>query len=62
MIFIFVFLLIISFIREKDVLLNKKRNLALFLVLSIFGITLGVVHIIYPYIPSIANLLEKYLK
>jgi len=62
MIYVFGGLLIISFIKQKDVLLDKKRNLALFLVLSACGIALGVVHMVSPYIPSIAFALEKYLK
>lgn len=61
MIVVFIILLVISFIRQKDVLLGKKRNLALFIILSAFGIALGVVHMIYPYVPSIANLVEKYM-
>lgn len=62
MIYVFGILLIISFIRQKEVLLKKKRNLILFLALSVCGIVLGVVHMISPYIPSIAYLLEKYMK
>lgn len=62
MIYIFGGLLIISFIKHKDVLFSKKRNLFLFLILSAGGIALGVVHMISPYIPSIAFALEKYLK
>lgn len=62
MIFIFGILLTISFIRQKDVLFNKKINLILFLLLSACGITLGVIHMIYPYIPSLADLMEKYMK
>jgi uncharacterized protein YqgC (DUF456 family) len=48
--------------KHKDILLNKKRNLVLFLILSVCGIALGVVRMIYPYVPSIAYILEKYLK
>lgn len=62
MIFIFCILLVISFIRQKDVLLSKKSNLFVFFLLSAIGITLGVIRIIYPYIPTVANLLEKYIK
>jgi hypothetical protein len=62
MIYIFGGLLIITFVKEKDVLLDKKRNLFLFLILSAAGIALGAVHMISPYIPSIAYALEKYLK
>lgn len=61
MIIVFIILLVISFIKHKDILLSKKINMALFLVLSAFGIALGVVHMIYPYIPSIAKLIEKYM-
>ncbi|CUH92551.1 hypothetical protein [Herbinix luporum] len=62
MIYVFGSLLIISFMKHKDILLNKKRNLVLFLILSVCGIALGVVRMIYPYVPSIAYILEKYLK
>lgn len=62
MIYVFGGLLIISFIKNKDVLYSKKRNLFLFLILSAAGIALGVVHMISPYIPSIAFAMEKYLK
>lgn len=62
MIYVFVILLIISFIKEKDLLLKIKRNLLLFMALSVCGIILGIVHIVNPYIPSISFLLEKYLK
>lgn len=62
MIYVFGVLLILSFIKQKDILLKKKRNLVIFLILSIFGMTLGIVHMISPYIPSIAYVLEKHLK
>lgn len=62
MIYIFGGLLILSFIKQRDVLLNKKRNLVLFVVLSAIGIALGLVHMISPYIPSMAFALEKHLK
>lgn len=62
MIFVLGILLVISFIREKDVLLNKKINAAVFLILSVIGIILGVIRMVYPYIPSLASLLEKNMK
>ena len=62
MIYVFGVLLILSFIKQKDLLLKKKRNLVLFLLLSVCGITLGVVHMVSPYIPSIAFVFEKHLK
>jgi len=62
MIYAFGILLILSFIRQKELLLKKKRNLLLFLFLSVCGFTLGIVHLVSPYIPSIAYAIEKYLK
>lgn len=62
MVYVFGGLLVISFIRQRDVLFSKKRNLCLFLILSVCGLALGVVRMIFPYIPSIAYSLEKYLK
>lgn len=61
MIYIFGGLLLTSFIKQKDVLLRKKRNLVLFLILSACGIALGAVHMISPYIPSITFTLERVL-
>ncbi|CRZ34213.1 hypothetical protein DFR55_12814 [Herbinix hemicellulosilytica] len=62
MIFVFGVLLVISFMREKDKILNKKVNFLVFLFLSFIGIMLGIIHQIYPYVPSMASVLEKYIK
>lgn len=62
MVYVFGALIIVSYIRQRDVLLSKKRNLILFLLLSASGIALGTVRMIFPYIPSIAYTLEKYLR
>lgn len=62
MIYVFAGLLVISFLKEKDILLERKRNMFMFLILSSLGIALGVIHMVSPYIPSIAFALEKYLK
>ena len=61
MMYVFGGLLIASFIKQKDVLFSKKRNLILVL-LSAIGIALGAINMIRPYIPSIAFSLEKYFK
>lgn len=62
MIYIFSFTIIYTLIRQKEKLLSKKRNLVLYLFLSLIGIALGVVYLMNPYIPSITSVMEKYLK
>ncbi|MDD4111426.1 MAG: hypothetical protein PHC56_00120 [Herbinix sp.] len=62
MVYVFGGLIIVSFVKQKNVILSKKRNLFVFLVLSASGIALGTVRMIFPYIPSIANTLEKFMK
>lgn len=62
MIYIFGAILVASLIKKRDELLSKKRNLAVFIALSAIGIALGAVHMIRPYVPSIAYTLEKYLR
>lgn len=62
MIYIFSFTIVYTLIRQRDKLLSKKRNLVLYLFLSLIGITLGVVYLINPYLPSISSLVEKYMK
>lgn len=62
MMIIFAVLLIASFIRNKETLFSKKRNMAVFVMLSAIGIALGIVDMIRPYIPSIAYAIEKYFK
>jgi len=62
MIYIFGISIIYTFIKEKNKLLSAKRNLALFIILSMIGMTLGIVYIVNPYLPSLTLLLEKYMK
>ncbi len=62
MIYIFGASLVYTFIKQKDQLLSVKRNLFLFLLLSLIGMVLGIFYIINPYLPSITYLLEKYMK
>jgi len=62
MIYIFSFTIIYTLIRQKEKLLSKKRNLFIYLILSIIGITLGVIYLMNPYVPSITSTMEKYMK
>jgi len=62
MIYIFSITIIYTFIKQKDKLLREKRNMALYLVLSILGLSLGVLYIINPYLPSLSTVMGKYMK
>lgn len=62
MIYVFSITAIYALIKQKDKLLKEKRNLALYLILSIAGIALGVVYLLNPYISSLAMYMEKYMK
>lgn len=62
MIYVFGVTLICAFIKQKDQLLSQKRNLFLFLILSMIGFVLGIIYILNPYFPSITLALEKYMK
>jgi hypothetical protein len=62
MIYVFSFSIIYTFIKQKDKLLKDKRNMVLYILLSIIGVGLGVVYLINPYLPSISLMLEKYMK
>jgi len=62
MIYIFSITIIYTFIKQKDKLLREKRNMALYLVLSILGLSLGVLYIINPYLPSLSTIMGKYMK
>ncbi len=62
MIYIFSFTIVFTLIRQREKLLSKKRNLILYLLLSVIGITLGVIYMINPYLPSISSMMEKYMK
>lgn len=62
MLYLFGLALVCSFIKQRDKLFKVKRNLIVFMVLSVLGITMGIVHSFYPYFPSLAMSLEKYLK
>ncbi|HBI72298.1 MAG TPA: hypothetical protein DEG06_09900 [Lachnospiraceae bacterium] len=62
MIYVFAVSLIYTMIKKKDQLLGANRNLVLFLLLSIIGLTLGIIYVINPYLSSISSMLEKYMK
>ena len=62
MIYIFSFTIIYTFIRQREKILSKKRNFALYLLLSIGGLALGIVYILNPYLPSLTTTMEKYMK
>ena len=62
MIYIFSITIIYTFFKQKDKLLSEKRNMLLYILLSILGLSLGIVYIINPYLPSLSMLMEKYMK
>jgi hypothetical protein len=62
MIYVFSFTIVYTLIKQKDKLLKQKRNMVLYLLLSVVGVGLGVVYLINPYLPSISLLLEKHMK
>jgi len=62
MIYVFAITIGYTFIKRKEELLSSKRNLVLFLFLSIIGLVLGIIYIINPYLPSLTLYLEKYMK
>ena len=62
MIYIFGGTIIYTLIRQKDKLLKSKKNLFLYLLLSIIGLAMGIIYIINPYLPSISQMMEEYMK
>ena len=62
MIYVFSVTIIYTFIKQRDKLLHDKKNLVLYVLLSMLGIALGVVYLINPYLPSLTTILEKYMK
>ncbi len=62
MIYIFGFTIIFTLIKQRDKLLRSKKNLVLYLLLSIIGMTMGIIYLINPYLPSITLMMEKYME
>lgn len=62
MIYLFIIAIIVTLYRQRNQLLSKKRNLVIYLMLSAVGITLGVIYLVNPYLPSISSMMEKYMK
>ena len=61
MIYFFSILILYTLYSQWEKIIDKKRNLMLFILLSITGIAMGVFHTIRPYAPSIAYMIERYL-
>jgi membrane associated rhomboid family serine protease len=62
MIYIFGFTIIYTLIRQREKILRSKKNLIIYLLLSVMGIALGIVYLINPYLPSISLMMEKYME
>jgi multisubunit Na+/H+ antiporter MnhB subunit len=62
MIYIFGATAIYTLIKQKNKLLEEKRNLVLYLILSVMGLALGIIYLLNPYIPSLSMYMEKYFK
>lgn len=62
MIYIFSITIIYTLIKQWKELLSKKRNLFIYLLLTVIGMALGIVYLINPYLPSLSVFLEKHMK
>ena len=62
MIYVFAGTVIYALVKKRKQIFSQKRNMALFLILTDFGFSLGVLHMVNPYLPSITSYLEKYMK
>ena len=61
MIYIFGLLLIYTLYRQWNKLLEEKRNLLVFIILSLISISMGLIHEFRPYSNSIAYIIEKHI-
>lgn len=62
MIYVFAIAILYVFFRQKEHIIKKKRNVLLFLLLSILGLSMGIIYHNHPYIPSIASELERVMR
>ncbi|MDF2541190.1 MAG: hypothetical protein K0S47_908 [Herbinix sp.] len=62
MIYVFAILCILTVIKYRHIIFKPIRNLLLFLLITAMGFTLGLMHEINPYLPSITMILENTLK
>lgn len=62
MIYVFGATAIYTLIKERQKLLKEKRNLVLYLILTMIGFALGIIYLLNPYMPSLAMYMEKYMK
>lgn len=62
MIYIFGITVVYALVRQYKQLLGRKRNLFVYLMLSVIGFALGIIYMINPYLPSLSYFLEKHMK
>lgn len=62
MIYIFGLLLIYTLYSQWNKLIEEKRNLLVFIILSLIGISMGLIHELRTYSNSIAYMIEKAYK
>jgi len=62
MIYIFGLTIVYTLIRQREKILKSKKNLAIYLSLSIIGLAMGILYLINPYLPSISLIMEKYME
>jgi len=62
MIYVFGITIIYTLIKQWKELLAKKRNLLVYLLLTIIGFVLGILYMINPHLQSLSYFLEKHLK
>lgn len=62
MIYIFSTASVYSLVKNWKKLLEQKRNLVLYLILTGMGLGLGVIYLMNPFLPSISMYIEKYIK
>ena len=62
MIYVFGFTIIFTLIQQREKLLKSNKNLILYFLMSIIGMTLGIIYLINPYLQSITLMMEKYME
>lgn len=62
MIYVFGVTVIYTLIKQWKQLLERKRNLLVYLMLSVIGFAMGIVYMINPHMPSLSYFLEKHMK
>lgn len=62
MIYVFSVTLLYTLIKQWKQLMSKKRNLLVYLMLSVIGMAMGLIYLINPHLPSLSVFLEKHMK